>query len=154
MRRILLVRTDSRAIPRGVAPPLGVLYLASALRNWAKEKLEVEVFDMRLWRRPFSALEKKLKIFTPDIVGLSTLTFEAQEMHQVAELIKKLFPHCPVIVGGPHGTIFYSEILADSNIDYVVVGEGEKILVELVDKLVKDGDISTIRGIATRRNGE
>ena len=154
MQKILLIRTDSRAIPRLVSPPLGLLYLASALRAWGGHPFDMEIFDMHLWRKPYKVLRRRLREFEPDLVGLSVLTFEAREMHRAAEMIKEYSSSCPVVVGGPHGTIFYSEILADPNIDYVVVGEGEKSFLELIDSLEAGGPVPEISGVAGRRGHE
>ncbi|MCX5867887.1 MAG: radical SAM protein [Proteobacteria bacterium] len=152
MPRVLLIRTDSRSIPRVLSPPLGIMYLASALKFWARHDFQVEVFDQRLFRKPFPALQRWLQEFRPDLVGLSTLTFEDREMRQTADLVKKFSPRCPVIVGGPHGTIFYPEILTDGNIDFVVVGEGEKSFVELADALAEDGkNVPPPPGVAYRQ---
>ena len=155
MPRVLLIRTDSRSIPRVLSPPLGILYLASVLKSWARNDFQVEVLDQRLFRKPFHALQRRLEEFRPDLVGLSTLTFEDLEMRQTADLVKKHSPRCPVIVGGPHGTIFYPEILTDENIDFVVVGEGEKSFVELADALVEGGsNAPSLIGVASRQDGK
>jgi len=130
------------------------MYLASALRAWAGQKHEIEILDLRLYRRRHRALQRKLVEWEPDIVGFSTLTFEAEEMHQAAGTVKQWNRRCPVIVGGPHGTIFYSEILDDRNIDYVVVGEGEISLVELVDFLAERVTPPHLPGVAFSRDGE
>ena len=155
MPKVLLVRTDSRSIPRVLSPPLGILYLASALKSWGRHNFQVEVFDQRLFRKPFPALERRLREFRPDLVGLSTLTFEDAEMRETAGLVKKYLPTCPVIVGGPHGTIFYPEILTDKNIDFVVVGEGEKSFVELADTLAEEREnVPPLKGVACRQDGQ
>ena len=155
MPRVLLIRTDSRSIPRVLSPPLGILYLASVLKSWAKHDFQVEVFDQRLWEKPWPLLQRRLEEFRPDLVGLSTLTFEDREMRQTADLVKKYSPSCPVVVGGPHGTIFYPEILTDENIDFVVVGEGEKSFIELADRLAEGGSNNPpLKGIAFRQDGK
>jgi len=155
MPKVLLIRTDSRSIPRVLSPPLGIMYLASALKFWARHDFQVEVLDQRLFRKPFPALQRRLQEFRPDLVGLSTLTFEDREMRQTADLVKNFSPRCPVIVGGPHGTIFYPEILTDGNIDFVVVGEGERSFVELADHLAEDGkNVPPLKGVAYLQDGK
>ena len=41
-----------------------------------------------------------------------------------------------IIVGGPHPTTSFKEVLNDKNIDVCVIGEGEATLAEIVDKLM------------------
>ena len=43
-----------------------------------------------------------------------------------------------IIVGGPHPTTSYNEVLKDENIDICAIGEGEQILADVVDKLMKN----------------
>ena len=60
-----------------------------------------------------------------------------------------------IIVGGPHPTTSYTEVLKDQNIDICVLGEGEATLAEIIKKLIDNGkkrlsynDIININGIA------
>ena len=154
MQKELLVRTDSRSIAKMISPPLGILSLASALREWAGHRFEVEVLDMRLSRKPFRELARRLHEGKPDIVGFSTLSVESGEMHQAAGIVKRNAPYIPVIAGGPHATIFYDRVLEDPNIDYAVVGEGERSFAELADVLAEGGHPPPLPGVAHRRDGE
>ena len=60
-----------------------------------------------------------------------------------------------IIVGGPHPTTSYNEVLEDKNIDMCVIGEGEVTLTEIIEKFIKNNrkklsydDLINIDGIA------
>jgi radical SAM superfamily enzyme YgiQ (UPF0313 family) len=79
---------------------------------------------------------------------------EANNMYDIAKIIKTAFPECRIIAGGPHPTAFIQKTLNDVNIDVVVIGEGEMTFYELVESFDRGGDISHINGIAFIRDGE
>ena len=60
-----------------------------------------------------------------------------------------------LIVGGPHPTTSFNEVLKDSNIDACVIGEGEVTLSEIISSMMKKNnqklsckDLKTINGLA------
>ncbi len=55
-----------------------------------------------------------------------------------------------LIAGGPHPSACPEETLGF--FDYVVLGEGEETLPELIDALQNSGDISQVKGIAYKKN--
>lgn len=88
-----------------------------------------------------------------DIVGI-TIMF-SQEWPFVREYInkvKKALPHATIVVGGEHATAMPEYSMNDCPaIDYIVMGEGELIFLELCYKLRTKQDTTNIRSIAYRR---
>lgn len=72
---------------------------------------------------------------SPDIIGFSCTTGEHNWVLEVAKKIKKVMD-IPIILGGPHPT-FFPEIINDSNIDIICIGEGEHATLELLNKMEK-----------------
>ena len=70
-------------------------------------------------------------------------------------MAKEANPACFVVLGGPHATYRFHEILTHNPaVDAVVLGEGEETFVELVNCLaIGSTDISGVKGIAFRRDG-
>ncbi len=80
----------------------------------------------------------------PDIVGISIWTTYAASAFHIARLCKQVNPHCVVVMGGPHATVKADEILKICpNVDYVVRGDGEISMLELV-KQISSGLDSTL----------
>ena len=154
MKRILLVRTHHRIFADMISPPLGLLYLASYLREKFAGRMKLEILDLGLLPRPLQKLEERVRDFEPDLVGISNLTLEAKVMHQAAGKVKEIRPGCPVVAGGPHATIMHREVLKDPNIDFAVVGEGEETFARLVDRLSGNGGPGLLPGLAYREEGQ
>lgn len=154
MRKILLIRTSAPSIIEAIVPPLGLIYLASALKKWSSHNWEIKIIDERFPNVGFKGIKDEIVRFKPDIIGLSTLTFESLKMHEIAEVAKDLIRDCKIIVGGPHATVFYKEILKDKNIDYAIIGEGEYTFRELIDNLRDNKNPKDIKGIAFMNEGK
>lgn len=91
----------------------------------------------------------------PDYVGISCL-FSAyhREALRVAELVRTE-SHALTILGGAHATAVPLSLLAHSEVDFVVVGEGERPLVELLRMLISEGEereveLRSVPGLAYR----
>lgn len=150
--KILLIKSgnlNTRAI--GITPPLGLLYIASYIK--AARGDEVMIFDIRFYREPLKELYRRINELGPDLIGISALTLEAPAMYQIAHFIK-MVADIPIIVGGPHATSVPKEVLRNHDIDLVVVGEGEMIFKDLLDKLDNGQSLETISGIGYRRDSE
>lgn len=157
MRRMLLIRTNSpdiRGLTKGIVPPLGLMYLASVTRREFRDFYKIRIINMGLQNMKVKALEKILVEFKPNIIGCSVFSEEDSCMHNVAKVAKRLIKDCKVIVGGPHSTMYYSDILEDRNIDVAVVGEAERTFIELLRAFEDKSDLRKIRGIAFYENGK
>ncbi len=100
---------------------------------------EVYIADLIRKRRQVARyVTRLLRKRRPDLVGLSTMTWQYHTCIRLAQLVKKMLPQTKVVVGGYHPTLMYEEI-ADSQdtrwIDFLVHGEGEIVFRRLVDAL-------------------
>jgi len=90
----------------------------------------------------------------PDLVGISTL-FSAyhQEALACAREIKKRLK-VPIVMGGAHASAMPEYVLADPHVDFVIRGEGERALVELIWALQGRGDVASVANLGYKRGGE
>lgn len=79
-----------------------------------------------------------------DMVCISSITPTANRAFQLAESFRKR--GIPVAIGGPHSTFLPDEGLQYA--DYVVRGEGEETLVELIDHIEGNKPLNSIRGLS------
>lgn len=134
------------------APPLGLLYIAAVLEG---EGHKVGIIDAPTINLTLRGLKHFIKAWKPDLVGITSVTPTIYSAYKVADLVKEVDEEVKVIVGGPHPTFMYREVLEDcSSIDFVCIGEGEYTLSELVSVLERGGDVKRVRGIAYRSDGE
>jgi radical SAM superfamily enzyme YgiQ (UPF0313 family) len=115
-------------------PPLGLAYLAAALR---REGYRVNIVDMNLRSCTRRYLRRFLEVKEPRLVGISSLTESFPNAVRMARVVKKASDRIKVIIGGPHVSFTPRETLAAGPFDFVVVGEGEAILVELAGHLLR-----------------
>ena len=81
------------------------------------------------------------------------MTPKAASAFTIASLAKKYNKDCSVVFGGPHATLKAEEILKNTrDVDFVVSGEGEVVLLELINALqMKGNNFSTIQGLSYRQ---
>lgn len=97
------------------------------------------------------AFEDKLLKFKPDLIAVSVMTGYFDE---ILELLKQIKLPCKVVVGGVHATLCPEDALSFDVIDFVCVGEGEKMLFELCNCLKQDKDYSNIQNLGFKKNGK
>ncbi len=135
-------------------PPLGLLCLAAYLEDHLKN-VEIKVVDCQAEQLDWKDLQNRITEFEPDIVCPSALsTVNAYLVARTAQLAKKINPEITTIVGGLHYSILTQESLAAyPEIDFVVRGEGELTLLELVKALDAHQRFNQVQGLAFRDAG-
>ncbi len=135
----------------GQFPPLGLLYIASALKK-ARPQHEIQVIDAIAEKLSGIELEKRVSDFAPDFVGLSTFTGVMYDCCMIARIVKKTNPEIHVCFGGPHISDFPVETANLPDVDSIVLGEGENTIVDLMDHLEQNQPIENIPGVFTQEN--
>jgi len=128
-----------------LSPPLGLAYIASALmaQGHRVSGLDLNVSGLNL-SRVAGIIERE----RPYVVGISAMTETITNGLAVAQAVKEVAPETVVVMGGAHPTILPLEVLAEDYVDYVVVGDGERTMVELVAALSGDGpEFANIAGL-------
>jgi len=149
--RILLIRPNSIIIATPV--PLGLGYIASYLLRRRPED-QVKIIDARNLRMSNAQVVEQAKKFAPDLIGISAINFEADQVHKLTRLLKGALGPVPIVLGGPYASANRDAILEqDADLDYVVVCEGEQSFFELVQKLEKQEPVAGVAGIIFREDG-
>ncbi len=133
-----------------IMPPLGLLHLASYLRFFSIHR--AIILDVHAERLPEHRLTERLSAIAPEAVGITVMTHTLLDALRTAEVIKKAFPAIPVIMGGPHPSLFPEETLRQETVDFVIAGEGEKPLRMLLDALTGKASFETVPGLGRREN--
>ncbi|MBU0633735.1 MAG: B12-binding domain-containing radical SAM protein [Candidatus Omnitrophica bacterium] len=160
--KVLLISPPSRAFNH-YRPPLALMHLAGYLK---KQGIATKIIDCIIEDqvRSKSFVKNKDKCLADvqegtikqildtdtDIVCITCYTPELQEVESLALEIKKNRSDIKIIVGGVHPT-FYPEhfIYEESNFDFVVIGEGEVTLFELVKAIRSDShNYASVEGMA------
>lgn len=145
MKNIYFIEAKSPGVhifSRTPLPRLGTILLATILKN---RGYNTRVFIEDISRPDWKLLEDA------DIICISSITSTAPRAYQIAKRFSSI--GIPVVMGGPHPTFMPEEGLLYA--DYVVRGEGEETIVELVDHLKSGLPLNTIKGLSfkTEQNG-
>jgi len=90
-----------------------------------------------------------IKKLSPDLIGISTRSTFYPIAKDITKKIKQIISS-PIIWGGAHPTVCPEESIQFA--DMICIGEGEKTILELTDKLHKKQDISKIKGLWVKNN--
>ncbi len=148
---VLLLRPPATVENISKVLPLGLLAIGSALKEQGHK---VDVLDLRMSAFPEKDLRRRLAEFNPDLVGIGLMTVESHAAFALAQTVKSILPKAKVVFGGPHCAHEPQFILHDHNVDFMVVGEGEHTIQELVAAIQSRGELERVDGIVFRRNGE
>jgi radical SAM superfamily enzyme YgiQ (UPF0313 family) len=131
-----------------LAPPLGVWRLAGVL---ASADVEVRVFDPNCCEGSAPrALEREIICGSWDVIGISTTGMTLRFDLELAHLAHRLAPRALLIAGGMEATFRPEQMFELGPFDRVVLGEGERPLLELVARLRTGAALQGIAGMAER----
>ncbi|MHB9091891.1 MAG: B12-binding domain-containing radical SAM protein, partial [Chloroflexota bacterium] len=125
--------------------PLALEVLKASLPNH-----EVVILDLRVDERP-NALTETMASFKPQVVGVTGYTTDVPNARQVLAEIKACDPTIITVMGGHHASLC-PEDFDSPNVDYIVIGEGEVTLPDLLDTLESKRDPRAVEGVIYREN--
>jgi len=129
-------------------PPLGLGYLAAELEAHGHE---VSLVDSQARQFTINQAVGAILAKQPNVVGLSSFTVFEKIVYAMAAELKARDPKITVIIGGPHATSFHETILEECpHTDFVVPGEAEIPLAQLVDALQNETSYADIPGVIYR----
>lgn len=133
---------------RQIFPLLSFMSLGATLRE---NGFNPAVLDLGIENHPYKLLAKILKELRPRFVGITSTTPLFFEVAEIARISREaLGRDVKIIYGGSHPTALPEESLNNSEIDIVVVGEGEQMLLEMI----QGKKLSDINGIFYKDDGK
>jgi len=131
-------------------PPLWLCYLAAVLRE---NQIQVKIVDAYVLRLSIDEIVKEIKAYQADIIGITSASILFEDVKKLASVIKSIF-NIPLLLGGPHVTIFPEDAMQCGLFDVGVIGEGEETIVELVRYFQNRTRIEDVKGIVYFRSGK
>src|SRR4029453_13513486 len=112
---------------------------------------KVAIADLILVQRTVrQTIERLVREFPPDVVGLAVMTFQRHTAMRVIEFIRTLRPGIRVVVGGYDPSLAVDAYTGNTGVDFVVRGEGEVIFRELLRAIESNCDYGAIAGLSYR----
>lgn len=148
-------------------PPMGLGYLASALEGMG---ITVEILDclMEGWGceeelsgqlvrvgLSYRDIARRIVDHAPDIVGINC-QFSRQNnvYHELFQVVKGAKPDVTTIAGGAHATVCPKEMLQNTACDYVLIGEADRSLPDLLKQLMNGGELAEVDGLGWKMGSE
>lgn len=133
------------------SPPLGICYVAAACEAIGAE---VRIFDYIVSEYTPEKLHRQLDEFQPDVVGATAVTLNFQAGAEILKAAKQHRPSVVTVMGGPHVSFDAIDTLVRfPEIDAIVVGEGEKTLMQWLPAAKDRAAWASIKGLAFMEAG-
>ena len=145
--KILLITYDNESLVQDF--PIGTAYLAATL---IQHNYYVEIYEQDVHHYPEEHLTKLLDNNKFDVVGLSFIGgyYEYGKAIKISEAINKSVQRPYYVIGGFGPTPAPHYFLKKLQADAIVMGEGERTIVELIEYIQKKKDLKDVLGIAYR----
>ncbi len=145
--KVLLINAGSYYVMQKTIIPLGLLSIATYLTNNGHTAM---IYDRAI---EGGSANKYMDSFFPDIVGISSLTFGSfPDAIKLSKLVRKR--NIPVVWGGQIPSLVPEIVLQDGNADFVVMGDGEIALLDLINAITNKTSYHDIDGLAFIEDGE
>lgn len=135
-------------ISEGPSPPLGLAFLGAVIEEAGAS---VQVMDLVVTPYSKARLESTLSTFNPDIVGATAVTMTIDNALACLSDVKSVNPEIVTIMGGPHVTFRAEDTLTEAPyVDAIVLGEGERTLIEFINAGLDRRRWESVRGLVYR----
>lgn len=137
--------------------PLGLVYLAGEIRNAG---FDVEIYDALNKFYTHDQINKYLENINPDVVIVADAqppvsTCSINDALKILQNAKSLNSKVITILEGVHSTFCYKEILEQNDfVDFIIRGESEVTICELLNKLKNNNNPTKVKGIAFKKDSK
>ncbi len=167
IRKILLIFPPSTVKAGGLRHcihPLGIAYLGAVLR----ENYQVKLLDATAegyenledlgtglvkYGLSYQQIKEIISDYSPDLVGITCLySTQFPFVKRICQLAKELSSEIITVIGGYHPTFLARECLEkERSIDFIILGEGEYTLQDILRQIELGKDLTQAKGIAFRQ---
>jgi radical SAM superfamily enzyme YgiQ (UPF0313 family) len=130
-------------------PSLGIAYIMQTLKA---NGYEVNLLDIDAHRYSKEEVTARIASSVVDIVAIGGLVTVWPYLTWLAPELRRLKPELEIILGGAVASSL-KEKCYELDIDYLVIGEGEITIIELLDALKNGRSLEEVQGISFRNNG-
>ncbi|HEY2019101.1 MAG TPA: radical SAM protein [Bryobacteraceae bacterium] len=136
--------------PRSTKPknrrlPLSVLYLGAVLEG----REEYQIVDGNADPDPMGTIDAIMAAKRVELLGVSVMPGpQLLSAVPLCRAFREKYPRVPIVWGGYFASLYAEAALNAKYVDFVVKGQGEDTLLELIDALRGSRDFSKVRGLA------
>ena len=134
-----------------MTPPLGIMYLASYLRE--KFDADIKLINQRAENTSNDELVRRIAAHEADVVILSAITPTAKGLPYITKEVRKALPNALILIGGPHVSAYREKVLENTEANAAVSGEGELAVEAIIGEHFDGGGLEKVPGLL-RRSGD
>jgi Fe-S oxidoreductase len=130
---------------------LALRCLCSYCRQQTPYTIEIKEFTIN---QNTSAIMAEIYANRPDVLGFSCYIWNIKPTLALCKDYKKVAPDTVIILGGPEVSYDAGQIMQENPaVDYIVRGEGEETLKELLQAIAGERDVRQVPGVSYRNDG-
>ena len=152
----IILTTSPRAegdLERKGLPFLGIGYIAAYIEKFSNH--QVEIFDVHTYGFTASEAAEKIIKKNPDVVGVHAITDNRFKAIALAKELKRRKKNIIIVFGGPHFSLTARNALEIiPEIDYIIRGEGEKAMIQLLEAIENKRNFNNVSGLAYKEGGQ
>jgi len=143
--KLVLVAIHIKKSTRAV--PLGPAMLAAVIHRAFGEEIQTAILNLFLDQPAVECADRILES-DPDHVGFSMYVWNRTLALSIASILKQRRPGLVIFAGGPEATADQVGVLGNPAMDFVLAGEGEDLIVETLDRLLRGATTQEIAASA------
>ncbi len=146
---INIVSLNSKYIHSSLAP----WALLAGLESYCKAPYRAKISESTI-NADLGEFLKEILSEEYDVFAFSSYIWNIESQLRLARTVKETCPNAKILFGGPEVSYRAKQVLEDYPfIDFVISGEGEKPIAELLEALYFGGELSAVSGLNFRENG-
>src|SRR6202166_2666803 len=131
--------------PRNRRLPLAILAIAAVLEG----REEYEIVDGNLDDNPLDIILKLIATHDVELLGVSVMPGpQMVAAMEASREIRRLHPHVKIVWGGYFPSVYSDSALNAKYVDYIVRGQGEDTILELLDAIRGNRPFESILGLS------
>jgi len=116
----------------------------ASISAYAKEQgHEIDLIDLRRLQG-WEQFAKAISVRSPGCFGITSMSVDYGVVQRCVAEIKRIDPRSVVILGGVHATVALEDVRRNEQIDYIVVGEGEIVFSDLLNRLQRGEECARV----------
>jgi len=133
MKKVLLINPRFTEEVSIFNIPISLLYLGSYL---IEKRYEVKILDALYFSKEEfrKRLDFNLLGWQPDLVGLTVMSTQIPHAIDISLTVKEK-TKIPIVWGGVHPTLFPTQTYTSHYVDYVVEGDGEEAIIDILEEV-------------------
>lgn len=152
---LLMINPVIRPNEKPMCIPHGLATIASVIRKNCSD-VDITFLDINGYRYDNNTVEKMIQQMDFDVVFIGGLIPVYKQVIDMSEFVKQVNPDAIFVAGGSVAMSVPNELLTNSKVDVICMGEGEVTAIELLEHFKENGlnRLSKVRGISYLKNGK